>query len=125
MRKALEMGARKLKQGPLVREGLVVTESEFIWDTERYGETAEEISKTAIFSVAVVVQRSRLLRTRAKFDTPWSVRFVVDTDPELVDQAMLERWLDIAGRRLGMGDWRPEKSGQYGRYLVKSIEEVK
>ena len=118
VRAAIETGARKTKQGPNVREGMVVESNEFHYDTARYGSTVEELGKSAQFTVPVVVQRARILRTRAKFDTPWSIVAVVDVDDELVDGAMLATWLDTAGRRIGIGDWRPEKSGQYGRFTA-------
>ena len=118
VRAAIETGAKKTKQGPAVREGLVVESIEFHYDTARYGTTVEELGKSTRFSAPVVVQRARILRTRAKFDTPWSIVAVVDVDDELVDGAMLETWLDTAGRRIGIGDWRPEKSGQYGRFTA-------
>ncbi len=121
LRAAIETGARKLKQGPQVREGMLVEKvEEFSYDRSM-GATAEALAKTAQFTTGVVVQRSRVLRTRAKFDE-WGVAFVVEADDELVDQSQLEAWLDIAGRRIGLGDWRPEKSGVYGRFETESIE---
>ena len=124
IRSCIETGARKLKQGSQVREGLIVDEVlSFDYDKERYGVTVEELGKTAQFTVGVVVQRNRILRTRAKFDV-WEVTFRLDTDEELVDQEQLARWLDIAGRRIGLGDWRPEKSGTYGRFETIKIEAV-
>ena len=121
IRAAIETGARKLKQGPQVREGMIVTEiEEFSYD-KNLGTTAEELGKTAQFTVGVVVQRNRILRTRAKFDE-WGVSFIVEVDDELVDANQLEAWLDIAGRRIGLGDWRPEKSGIYGRFETEGIE---
>lgn len=123
VRASIEGAARKLKQGPQVREGLIVEGVDrFIYD-EALGKTAAELAKRAQFTVPVVVQRSRILRTRAKFDE-WGLAFTVEVDPELVDQHQLETWLDIAGRRLGLGDWRPEKSGHYGRFHVVSIEQL-
>ena len=73
MRGCLETAARKLKQGPLVREGLVVTDTEFTYDEERYGTSVEELGISTQYTVPVVVQRSRILRTRAMFDLPWAV----------------------------------------------------
>ena len=87
----------------------------FDYDREALGETVEELGRRAQFTVGVVVQRNRILRTRAKFDE-WSCVVAVDCDDELVDKEQLEAWLDIAGRRIGLGDWRPEKSGTYGRF---------
>ncbi len=61
---------------------------------------------------------------RAKFDCPWSVVGVADVDPELVDRAQLTAWLATGGRRVGLGDWRPEKSGHYGRFNVEKVLEL-
>ena len=117
----IETGARKLKQGPQVREGLIVDLiGEFIYD-KAMGTAVEELGESAQFTVGVVVQRARILRTRAKFDD-WGLRFVLECDDELIDREQLAAWLDIAGRRIGLGDWRPEKSGDYGRFEVVSIK---
>ena len=121
IRAAIETGARKLKQGPQVREGLIVDSiDEFIYD-RNLGADVETLGKSVQFTTGVVVQRSRVLRTRAKFDD-WGLRFTVEADDELVDEAQLAAWLDIAGRRIGVGDWRPEKSGDFGRFETVSIE---
>ena len=121
LRAIIETGARKLKQGPQVREGLIVEGVEQFHYDESLGTTVEELGKTVQFTVGVVVQRSRILRTRAKFDE-WGVTFTVEVDDELVDAEQLAAWLDIAGRRIGLGDWRPEKSGHYGRFETVGVE---
>ena len=121
IRGVIETGARKLKQGPQVREGLVVIGSVFTYDVARYGDALETLQKSAQFTVPVVVQRSRILRTRARFDLEWGCTFDIDADDELVSHEHLARWLDIAGRRIGLGDWRPEKSGEYGRFEAVEI----
>ena len=97
----------------------------FEYNVQRYGKTVEQIGKSAQFTVPVVVQRARVLRTRAMFELPWSVTATLDVDDELVDKTHLESWLDIGGRRIGLCDWRPEKSGQYGRFDVKTIKALK
>ena len=127
IRAVVETGARKLTQGPQVREGLMVTDSSFEYDRERYGGSIDQLSRPEAeggvqFTVPVVVQRKRITRTRAKFDLPWSCTFKLDVDDELVDEAKLRSWLDIGGRRIGLGDWRPEKSGTFGRFKLASIE---
>ena len=123
IRACIENGARKLKQGPQVREGMIVDHVKTFEYDRSLGDTVEELGKTVQYTVPVVVQKSRIERTRAKFDT-WSCTFVLDTDDELVDQDQLETWLDIAGRRIGLGDWRPQKSGHFGRFEVKDIAKV-
>lgn len=121
IRAMIEESARKIKQGPQVREGLIVLESTFHYDTERYGTTIKELSRNCQFSVPVVVERKRILRTRAKFDLPWSCVFKLNTDPDLVDSEQLDSWLNIGGRRIGLGDWRPSKSGHFGRFKTTAI----
>lgn len=124
VRSCIETAARKLKQGPLVREGLIVDGIlSFDYDRERYGVTMEQLSKTTQFTTGVKVGSARVLRTRARFELPWSLVFSLDCDDELVDREKLGTWLDIAGRRIGLGDWRPEKSGAHGRFETASIEE--
>ena len=121
LRAAIEAAARKGREGPAVREGLIVVDPRFSWDAERYGADIETICTNADFTVPVVVQRSRILRTRAKFDPPWAVDFVADCDDELVDEDRLREWLEMAGRRIGLGDWRVSKGGEYGRFRLESM----
>ncbi len=122
----IEASARKTKDGSFVREGLMVESVAFRYDVKRYGETREDLSRKAQFTAPVVVNRKRILRTRAKFDCPWSVVGVADVDPELVDRDKLTAWLALGGRRVGLGDWRPEKSGgPFGRFDVKKVTELR
>ena len=123
-RTLLEKSARKLKQGGDVREGCVVEETlDFTYDTEKTGETISEIMKKGQFVTDVVVNNSRVLKARPIF-YDWSAKFKIDVDDQLIDKAKLTSWLDIGGRRLGIGSWRPEKSGIFGRFSTVSIDEV-
>ncbi len=124
IRAAIEGGARKRKQGPQVRGGLIVLSTAFDYDTKKYGTNIKKLGRSTQYTVPVVVQRNRILRTRAKFDTPWSCTFELDVDDEQIDQSHLLEWLDIAGRQIGIGDWRPEKSGMFGRFSASEIKKV-
>ena len=121
IRACIEGGARKRKQGPQVRGGLVVLKTSFDYHKEKYGSSLEDLGRSTQYTVPVVVQRNRILRTRAKFDTPWSCTFEVDVDDGLIDESQLVEWLGIAGRQIGLGDWRPQTSGTYGRFILKEL----
>ena len=69
------------------------------YDVKRYGEDVDTLSTTAQFVAPVVVHGKRILRSRARFDRPWSVVGVADVDPELVDKDQLSAWLATGGRR--------------------------
>lgn len=125
LRAMIEAGARKLKAGTQVREGLLVEAVSFGYDVRRYGKTLKKLAKTTQFTVPVVVYGKRIARTRARFDCPWSVVGVADVDEELVDRAQLTAWLALGGRRVGLGDWRPEKQGGiFGRFDVEEVVEL-
>lgn len=121
LRSCVETAARKLKEGPKVRECFIVLSSDFQYDEERYGSTLDDIANNAQFQADVKVGQNRVLRTRALFEE-WSCEFVVEVDGSEITEAHLEHWLDIAGRRIGLGDWRPHKGGQMGRFSVTDIE---
>ena len=121
IRACIEEAARKSKEGPAVREGLIVGHTQFFYDETKYGTSLDSLMDSTQFHTVVVVQRQKVVRTRAKFDLPWAVEFKLDCDDTLVDVARLERWLTIAGGRIGLGDWRPSKSGIYGKFQVASI----
>ena len=106
IRACIERAARKTKQGGSVREGLIVSSVDaFHYDEARYGRTVEELGKSTQFRVPVVVQRARVMRTRAMFELPWSIVATVETLVESVDQTMLESWLETAG--CGHPSFRP------------------
>ena len=125
LRAMIEASARKGKQGPQVREGLLIEKVSFRYDVKRYGEEIEKLALTTQFTVPAVVYGKRIARTRARFDCPWSVVGVADVDEELVDRTQLTGWLAVGGRRLGLGDWRPEKQGGvFGRFDVEDVTEL-
>ena len=122
LRRMIEDSARKTKEGPLVREGLMMESVAFRYNVKRYGEKLEDLRIKAQFTAPVVVSGRHITRTRARFDPPWSVVGVADVDPELVDRDKLLAWLALGGRRIGLGDWRPQKSGGlFGRFNVKKV----
>ena len=125
LRAMIEAAARKLKQGPQVREGLLIEQVAFSYDVKRYGDELDKLALTTQFTVPAVLSGRRFPRTRAKFDCPWSVVGVADVDEELVDRAQLTAWLALGGRRIGLGDWRPEKKGGvFGRFDVEDATEL-
>lgn len=68
----------------------------------------------------VVVQRSRVVRTRPMF-TDWSLDFSFLVDESVIDDTELAQYLHDAGRFVALSDWRP----LYGKFEVTSVESEK
>lgn len=67
-----------------------------------------------------VGQGSADLRYRPQFDD-WSVEFTVEIDADLLQPSDVVNLIDRAGFGVGIGEWRPEKGGEYGRFQVETV----
>lgn len=73
--------------------------------------------------VVIPSTRGRVMRNRAKFEK-WSLTFEVTVlDDNELDEKTLHDALEYAGHFIGIGDYRPQKKGMYGRFIVSSIQE--
>ena len=55
----------------------------------------------------------------------WKISFDVIFDETEVAVSIMKELLDIAGRIVGIGDWRPAKKGPYGKFHVVEWKEIK
>ncbi len=67
--------------------------------------------------VVIPSTRGRLVRARPRFDK-WSIAGTLHYDERLVDSRLVRTCLDEAGMYVGVGDFRPQKKGPYGRFTV-------
>jgi hypothetical protein len=63
------------------------------------------------------------LRYRPQFNE-WRVRVVVEVDADLLTMEDVVKLVDRAGFSVGIGEWRPEKGGEYGRFQFDASEPV-
>lgn len=54
---------------------------------------------------------------RPRFDT-WSLRASMLVDTDSISENVIRELVDIAGGRIGLGDFRPQRRGIYGRFKV-------
>lgn len=57
------------------------------------------------------------IRYRAEF-TPWRIALVVTFNARAISPEQIVTMLDAGGFGTGIGEWRPEKGGQFGRFHV-------
>lgn len=109
-------GAMKSKQGPAAKAGMFCGSNFALhYDGPR---KPDELAEDKRFRLVcgVVVNKSRVMRTRPIF-RDWSLDAAVSYMPGLVNKADLLSWLRVAGEQLGIGTWRP----RFGRFAVEEI----
>jgi hypothetical protein len=72
-----------------------------------------------------VVQKAGILRSRAKLPAGWKLKFnlCVDDDAPAELCKLLPDIFAEAGRRVGIGDFRPERKGPFGKFEVEEFVE--
>jgi len=71
--------------------------------------------------VVVPATKGRVLRHRPRLDE-WAITFTVDFDNTLLTEKQLRDVVDNAGLRVGLLDFRPERKGPFGRFMVTKWE---
>ncbi len=71
--------------------------------------------------VVVPATQGRIVRYRPRLDK-WGISFEIQYDPMLVTETELRQVVDDTGVRVGVLDFRPERKGPYGRFVVTSWE---
>lgn len=86
---------------------------ETLWD----GGTSPFVSRESI-----VVNRARTMRTRPVFND-WGIEFTIELDERELSPDVFADIAIRSGTKTGLGDWRPNKNGSYGRYAV-TVDEL-
>lgn len=64
------------------------------------------------------------IRYRAEFPE-WRATFRLTYNAHALSEEQILNLFNLAGFGVGVGEWRPEKDGQHGRFRVESIKEVR
>lgn len=77
------------------------------------------VKKFALDSRPVVMPatRGRIIRHRPRLDE-WTAKFEIEYDENLLTERQIRQIVDDAGSRVGLLDFRPEKKGPFGRFIV-------
>lgn len=67
--------------------------------------------------VVIPATKGRVMRYRPRIDE-WSVDFDVTYDETLITPVQMREIVDNAGKRVGVLDFRPERKGPFGRFIV-------
>lgn len=65
--------------------------------------------------------KGRMMTERPKF-TKWSATFEIVLNDPAVPVSVINEILEHAGKYVGVGDWRPEKKGMFGKFMITSFK---
>lgn len=55
----------------------------------------------------------------------WNVKFTLDVDKTMFTPALIRSVVDDAGKKIGLGDYRPARKGPFGRFVVSRWDAMK
>ena len=120
-------GAGKERKGPDVKSGVFIPENGVLdFGDPKIKNDGKETAATLWASGnyadrrRVVIQRQGIMKVRPRFDN-WTCSFNLDIDEEICNPDDVQRWLEIGGKRSGLGDYRPI----FGRFEVEEFAEMK
>ena len=83
-----------------------------------------KIQKSVVDSRPVVVQKARVIRYRPRLDD-WELDFNIRLHDDQLQTEVIKQILDYAGLYVGIGDYRPQKKGKFGKFMVIRFDELK
>ena len=115
-------GAKKFKKGPAAKAGVFI-DRHGVFDFSHKGDKSPKaLWESGKFADRrrVTIQRNSIIRVRPRFND-WSCEFELELDEEICDLGDVRQWLETAGNRSGLGDYRP----MYGRFEVMEFKAEK
>lgn len=84
-----------------------------------------QADKYKVFRISAVnpMTKGRMMTERPKFDE-WSASFEIILNDDGVPISVINEILEQAGKYVGVGDWRPEKKGMFGKFMITSFKKV-
>ena len=73
--------------------------------------------------VRIPATGGRIIRHRAVFND-WKLNFTLNLDATLLAPKMLREIVDAAGKRIGLGDFRPQTKGPFGKYVITDWKQL-
>jgi len=67
--------------------------------------------------VVILATKGRIMRHRPRFEK-WGLAIQLEIDEEVLPEDLVHVLLAEGGRRIGIGNFRPEKGGPFGRFRV-------
>jgi hypothetical protein len=112
-----KVGKRQLssKDSSLIPAGCVIEDLICSLNTKQW-----EVDSRSIVNPST---KGRQMCHRPRVDK-WQTSFTLLIDETFFDPQLIRLVLDDAGKKIGVGDYRPQKKGPFGRFIVKHWEVI-
>lgn len=122
LKSALVEGAKLHKLGSAFNRCIMIL-ADMIPVTHSGPATKEKMWETpaCVDCRSVKVGQARLMRYRPRLND-WRVQVDILFDETMIERAQILAAAENAGRYVGLGDYRPAKSGPFGRFTVTEIK---
>jgi hypothetical protein len=107
------------QKSSLIPAGITVEEIIVPMTNGNGGKPAWEVDSR---SVVIPSTGGRIMCHRPRVDE-WGARFTLDVDTEMFHPKFVRTLMDDAGKKVGICDYRPERKGPFGRFVVTAWEE--
>lgn len=115
-------GTRKSAKYAVPAAVLVMTDTITIRNGD--GETPVKDFEVDSRPVVIPATKGRVMRHRPRFDD-WSATFTLRVNETLLPPEFINQLLTEGGQQLGIGDYRPEKGGPFGTFVLTGWKEVR
>ena len=105
------------KSAKYVVSGAVQMTSDTIIISNGDGKTPAKDYEVDSRPVVIPSTKGRIMRHRPRFDD-WSINFALRVNEDLLPEDFVHQLLDEGGLQGGIGDFRPQKFGPFGTFLV-------
>ncbi|MDI6752817.1 MAG: hypothetical protein QME78_00295 [Thermodesulfobacteriota bacterium] len=107
------------QKSSLIPAGITVEEIVVPMTNGNGGKPAWEVDSR---SVVIPSTGGRIMCHRPRVDE-WRAQFTLDVDTEMFQPNFVRKLMDDAGKKVGLCDYRPERKGPFGRFVVTGWEE--
>ncbi len=85
----------------------------------------EQLTEWEVDSRSVVIPSTggRIMAHRPRVDA-WFTTFTLDVDETMFSPNLVRAVVDDAGKKIGLGDYRPARKGPFGRFVVSQWEVI-
>lgn len=112
------------KSAKYIIPSAILVMDDFVLLTETDHSTPKTTFEVDSRPVVIPATKGRIMRHRPRHDQ-WAASFNIRVNETILEPDFIHQLLTEGGQQLGIGDFRPEKGGPFGTFLLDGWDELK